>query len=270
MVEAKKLGTPLQDAVSQGIGYCIEDGIPYFAVTDGKKWEIYETHKMAPIAEKLTVQFDIAQSRPITCLKAMALWRPAVEHGSVMAAEAPIVGLEDIPQQIATARVAEESIELQIQVVNDVPRPSPRVHSAPPEKPSPFNQKDEMSADGWIPLSQLYTQKGDKVPSDSQILFPDNTRTKITSWRSIFVETIQWLQDNIKLNASMCPIPVTEERYIIAVEAVHQEGNKFTDPKRIGDLYAEVNYSGPDIVEKARFVIKQVDLDPAQFKVRLP
>ena len=37
MVEAKKLGTPLQDAASQGIGYCIEDGIGYFAVTDGQQ-----------------------------------------------------------------------------------------------------------------------------------------------------------------------------------------------------------------------------------------
>ena len=72
MVEAKKLGTPLHDAASQGIGYCIEDGIGYFAMTDGGQWEIYETHKMAPIAEKLTVQFDIEQSPPMTCLKAMA------------------------------------------------------------------------------------------------------------------------------------------------------------------------------------------------------
>ena len=87
MVEAKKLGTPLQDAASQGIGYCIEDGIAYFAVTDGRLWEIYETHKMAPIAEKLTVQFNIENSAPITCLKAMALWRPAVEQGSVTVAE---------------------------------------------------------------------------------------------------------------------------------------------------------------------------------------
>lgn len=38
MVEAKKLGTPLLDAASQGIGYCIEDGIAYFAVTDGRQW----------------------------------------------------------------------------------------------------------------------------------------------------------------------------------------------------------------------------------------
>ena len=100
MVEAKKLGTPLQDAASQGIGYCIEDGIGYFAVTDGQRWEIYETHKMAPIAEKLTVRFDIGQSPPITCLKAMALWRQSVERGSVMPAETPIVGLEDIQRRL--------------------------------------------------------------------------------------------------------------------------------------------------------------------------
>ena len=84
MVEAKKLGTPSDMTLHlQGIGYCIEDGIGYFAVTDGRQWEIYETHKMAPIAEKLTVQFDIAQSPPITCLKALALWRPSVKKQAV-------------------------------------------------------------------------------------------------------------------------------------------------------------------------------------------
>ena len=46
MVEAKKLSTRLRDQVlSQGINYCLMEGTSYFTVTDGQRWEVYETHK---------------------------------------------------------------------------------------------------------------------------------------------------------------------------------------------------------------------------------
>ena len=45
MVGAKKLDTPLRDAVlAQGINYCLMEGTPHFSVTDGRRWEVYETH----------------------------------------------------------------------------------------------------------------------------------------------------------------------------------------------------------------------------------
>ena len=53
MVEAKRLDTPLQGkVVEQGIGYCINQGVGYFAVTDGRRWRIYETHREVPLEQK--------------------------------------------------------------------------------------------------------------------------------------------------------------------------------------------------------------------------
>ena len=40
MLEAKKLDKPLKDGLMQSIQYCLEDGTPYFAVTDGRRWEV--------------------------------------------------------------------------------------------------------------------------------------------------------------------------------------------------------------------------------------
>lgn len=54
MLEAKKLDTPLNDAIGQGIQYCLVEGTEYFSVTDGRRWEIYETHKPVPIDDKRT------------------------------------------------------------------------------------------------------------------------------------------------------------------------------------------------------------------------
>ena len=80
MVEAKKLGTPLQDSVvSQGIQYCLMEGTRYFSVTDGQRWEVYETHKPVPIGEKRIIGFDLrGESAAEVCLNALALWRPSV------------------------------------------------------------------------------------------------------------------------------------------------------------------------------------------------
>ena len=65
MVEAKKLGTPLQDSVvSQGIQYCLMEGTRYFSVTDGQRWEVYETHKPVPIGEKRIIGFDLSPNPP--------------------------------------------------------------------------------------------------------------------------------------------------------------------------------------------------------------
>ena len=74
MVEAKKLGTQLQDAVGQGIQYCLMEGTSYFALTDGNRWEIYRIQGGVPIADQRIVEFDLkGQSPAEVCLKALGV-----------------------------------------------------------------------------------------------------------------------------------------------------------------------------------------------------
>lgn len=256
MVEAKKLGTPLQDAASQGIGYCIEDGIGHFAVTDGRQWEIYETHKMAPISEKLTVQFNIEQSPPNTCLRAMALWRPAVEQGSVMAAETPLVGLD------AVERDAAEPI---VPPIHDT-EPTPQGRYATQRPPATVSQSGETGQE-WVPLSDLSPQGGDAPPVEIQ--FPDNSRVVLGRWNLIMVESTRWLYTNNYLNATNCRIQ-RATRYLVSDAPIHPNGKEFTMPSDIGgSLYVEINYSGFNHVKNAQIIIEHADQDPAQFRVRL-
>ena len=76
MVEAKKLGTPLRDKVlTQGLNYANGQGTKYFSVSDGARWEIYETFKPVPTAEKRIVEFNLKSgSVAEACLKALTLW----------------------------------------------------------------------------------------------------------------------------------------------------------------------------------------------------
>ena len=79
VVEAKKLGTPLDTAIEQGIGYCIKAGIEYFAVTDGNEWRVYETHKKVPLLDKRIARCVIRSDSDAKCLSALfILWREAI------------------------------------------------------------------------------------------------------------------------------------------------------------------------------------------------
>ena len=91
IVEAKRLDRPLRDGLSQSIAYCVEQGTPYFCVTDGRRWAIYETFRQVPVDKKLVTEFDVLKDSPAdVCLKALALWRPAVGEGLVREGETPL------------------------------------------------------------------------------------------------------------------------------------------------------------------------------------
>ncbi len=83
IVEAKKLDTSLRNekVLTQGLAYCQRQGTRYLSVTDGRRWEIYETHKLASIDEKRIVEFDLkSQAAAEVCLKALALWEIRVSN----------------------------------------------------------------------------------------------------------------------------------------------------------------------------------------------
>lgn len=75
MVEAKRLGRDLREGFTKALAYCMEKGTRYCAVTDGRRWEIYDTHNTGPKDEKRIVEFDF-KSQPTVeaCLKALTLW----------------------------------------------------------------------------------------------------------------------------------------------------------------------------------------------------
>ena len=93
MVEAKSLRTPLQDALEQGLRYCLIKRTRYLSITDGGRWEIYyDADKTGDPGKKRLVQFDL-KNGPATevCLKALTLWELR-ESGQVATGQIPVVG----------------------------------------------------------------------------------------------------------------------------------------------------------------------------------
>ncbi|MCY4651527.1 MAG: type I restriction enzyme HsdR N-terminal domain-containing protein, partial [Dehalococcoidia bacterium] len=206
MVEAKSLSTPLQDTVlSQGINYCLMEGTSYFAVTDGRLWEIYETHKPVPMDDKRIIRFDLKDDPAQVCLNALALWRSSIESGSINAGQAPVVGL---PQDHSS--------------VTQIPNPLA-------EEPvvQPTHTPLEPDREDWQPLSNFNPVRGSDRPTEIQ--FPDNSSTQIKYWRSIIVEATRWLVNNNLLVPDHCPIqlPSAYSRYLVDTNPTHPSGKSF-------------------------------------------
>ncbi len=245
MLEAKKLDRSLNDAIGQGIQYCLVEGTEYFSVTDGRRWEIYETHKPVPIDKKRIVSFDLKDlSAADACLKALALWRPSVISGEITVGEIPVIGLPDNRTDTTEPQPTEETTV---------------------QPTSPF-----QSEEGWVTLSELKRQEGSKPIG---ILFSDDSQISINSWRNLQIEIVRWLINEGILNTDHCPIKgpgLRAKRYVISINPTHSDGKEFTNEEKIENFYIETNYSSKSIAENVKHIINEVNQDPAQFHVRFP
>ncbi len=160
MVEAKRLNRPLQDGLSQSIAYCVEQGTPYFCVTDGRRWAIYETFRQVAVNDKLITEFDLLGQPPAeVCLKALALWRPSVATGTVRVAHVPVVGAE--------SKVA-------------LPKPPDSPHST--------------AEAGWVPLAGQRPPQG--APKPIEVLCPSGERIQVKNWHGLRRSLIHWLVES--------------------------------------------------------------------------
>ena len=283
VIEAKKLGSGLQQGTNQAIQYAMDPNrkARYFAITDGQSWEIFDTQK--PAYEMSTISFDLTASAAAeVCLKALALWHPSVAAGSVSAAQAPIVQPQDHPQEPPPEPAQPAAVYSQpVSAQSEHPRiseppstsefpPSPHSHQdrATPAQPEPHPAEKSLpsvSAGEWIPLSELDVTRGDTPPVGIQ--FPDGNRAQTGRWNKVLVESVRWLVNNNILNENHYPIRYSR-RYILADRPIHPNGNEFKYSISVGSLSVETNYSSRDCIRNSRLIIERTGHDPAQFKVR--
>ena len=241
IVEAKRLGTSLEESVRQTVNYCNLEGTEHFAVTDGRHWEIYGTHLPGPIEQKRIVDFDLRRTDTARiCLDALALWRPSVQSGHVALAKAPVVGIPHDHTSTTSSPVAVEAIPEQNQIVPD--------------------------SHQWQELFSVTEKEGQKPV---EMLFPDNSRAEMRNWRSALTEVVRWLVNRRMLHESNCPIKKSRAtRNMVNTEPIHSNGVPFRTAREVGGLYVELNHSRRGLLDSTKTIIEHVGQDPAQFKVR--
>ncbi len=231
IIEAKKLGSPLQPVLSKVLNYCQMEGVDHLAVTDGRHWEVFETHKKGNIHEKRIVSIDLVEDAPAeVCRKAFALWRPAATAGSLEVGEPPVVAQAASP----TAMEAEVG--------------SIRVTNEP-----------------WRPIASLNPGKGRKPPI--QIRFPDDSIAKTPYWKSVLIENVRWLIESGKLSADRLPLKLPNSQ-LISDSRFDPVGKQMKRPVALGPYFLETNFSGSACVRNSILAIQHAGQDPAHFKVR--
>ena len=235
VIEAKSLNTSLGAAADDMAKYLFNKAVPYFAVTDGQRWEIYKTHMPVDLPERLVDSLDLkGQSPAQVCLKALTLWRPSVESGYVAPGSTP-VAVQD------NSHVAPDAMVTQ--------------------QPTPLDDHE------WQPLSEL--NPAPKSAPPTAVRFPDKSTAATTAWNAMLVETVRWLMGSQHLSTTHCPIQLPgSRRYVVADRPIHPEDKKFFAGAQVGSLYVEKNLNLSQMVDATRFIVTRVGQDPSQFKVR--
>ena len=239
MLEAKSLGSQLEQAAVQGINYCNIKGTAFFCVSNGRKWKLYETFRPTPIEEKIVVSWDIGEGNGAdACLKAMALWRPNAMSGNIAITQHPVVGL-----------------------------PLGQIESFPPiPPPSP------AFADGdWQSLTAVDVKQAQKV---LEIQFPDRKliELKRKTWVTTVKEIVKWLIDNGNLNETNCPIKSHKKKSkhnLVNTKPVHQDGKPFGWSTEINGIHVKHYGYLHDNRDAAVTIIRHLGMDPTQFKVSI-
>ncbi len=235
IVEVKSLQSPLQDAALQALGYCNENGFRYFAVTDGRFWRLYETFRAVPLDEKLVISLDLKAPVAETCLNALALWRRAVETGSMKLGATPIV----------------ESSE------------------TPPTTTQPVKPAVQPSEDGWQPLSECTPEPGAKP---SAVRMPSGAEIAAMWWGPFNEAIVRWLSAEGHLTAAHLPIRNSNGKFVLTSKSDPAKG---PSGQPLGNLRAfeqyslNPNFNGADNVSHARLIIKSAGQNPADFAVKM-
>lgn len=241
-IEAKKLGERLEKAAMQGIQYTLQKGIPYFVVTDGQRWHVYETHKRVPLNEKRIVSFDLLESISEACRNALAIWRPGV---------------------------LEERLQPVPQLPGSVNQPQSRAEQNEPLPPA-TSTKAEIEGSISLPALIRKMKNGENVRLLG-VRFPDESTVEIRYWWHLLREIVRWLAHHGHLKEHACPIalPGATKRSLVDTKPIHPSGKGFTLPAQVGSFHISTHGSSATMVRNTECVIRQVNMDPERFQLEL-
>ena len=81
------------------------------------------------------------------------------------------------------------------------------------------------------------------------VIFPDGTKQRLESWRSLLVNIARWAVTHI--SKGKIPIKAGSSRFLLHTENRHPHGREFFNPERAGDLWLETHFNSPRCVSLA-------------------
>ena len=222
VIEAKALGRPLNDDEKmQALNYANMDGIDYMAITNGDHWQMFDVFKRGQLDNRILMELQLTRDEPYACaLQALGLWRPNLTSGQ--------------PQEAATPVMIEKS-----------------AHAESASTVSELSEKkkvaESFSTGDWVPLTSLKVEKGQKLPTNTNIKFPDSSTKPLKNWRDLFASVAEYLVKTGKISAQNCPvIKGNSKLYLLHTEPIHRDLKEFMAKREIGNGLWLLTYFSPD------------------------
>ena len=224
VIEAKRLGEPLQKNRDQMIRYAKDARINCAGITDGDRWELYDISRRGALQEKRILDLQISASPPYqTALNLLLLWRPNLSSA-----------------QPAQAR----------KTIATVP---PADNPAPPA-PAPKS---------WVSLAKFVFHKGAKCPKSIRFLdrteCPINYWYELVMRTVQWLWSNEMLtEDNISdFSTKFQHLVHTEATHPSGKDFVSPKCIAGTR------LYLEANMSGADSLKKTKVLLQRCGQSPA-------
>ena len=253
VVEAKRLGSFVENHLDQAVTYCIQQGIAYAAVTDGNHWQMYRTFEPVPLLDKRVLDVQIGNTPAFECaLKFLLLWRPNLASGRPVEASEPV---------LSEANTTSPSIG----VVQVTPSPASMViedqHVIPQVSALP-------SGEEWINLSEYRPKPGDAPPS--AIRFSTSEERHVGRHKNLLIEVAEYLVRRHELTAQKCPIGSGRVKYLVNSVQEHKDGSSFRDQHLLSNgLHLETKDPAPQTANSARFLLRHFGQDPSAVFLRV-
>lgn len=202
VIEAKRLGTDLDDRVMQVLNYANAGGFPYMILTNGDKWEMYKVFEPAILEERLLMKLELSQ-QPADKNAEQAL---AMRKSNLTAKEPDFE-----PPKPAMNRSSVKP--------NKLPKPQP-----PGTSPKNDNERYPFASE-----ERLYPRD----PKPTELKIDGNPKKTVKAWKDVMHEVVTWLIDEGILSGDDCPIRVGKRSFIDLKGAVNPNGTKFKNPQAL-------------------------------------
>ena len=124
--------------------------------------------------------------------------------------------------------------------------------------------------DGWVAVADFTAKLGTSAPK--RIRFPGESPRDIKNWKSLTIETADWLFRSGKIRAEEAPYRFGKTRAgIINTESKSTKAKDMTAPHRVSgqDLYIETHGSSITQVDRVLALLLQFSVDPEKVTVDL-